>query len=46
LPGSDPGGIKRAKMKAKTQPKDRQLGIKSIKTNVIGTGYRYPNFLM
>jgi hypothetical protein len=31
----DPGGLKRAKRKEKTEPKDRKLGIKSIKSNVI-----------
>jgi hypothetical protein len=33
----DPGGKTRAKMKGKTQLKDRYLGIKSIKINLIGT---------
>jgi hypothetical protein len=34
----DPGGLKRAKLNVKMQPKDKYLGIKSIKNNVIGTG--------
>jgi hypothetical protein len=32
----DPGGLKRNKMNEKMQPKDIYLGIKSIKSNVIG----------
>jgi hypothetical protein len=34
----DPGGNKRKKMKGKTQPKDRELFIKSMKNKIIGTG--------
>jgi hypothetical protein len=30
---SDPGGLKGAKMKGKTKPKDRYLDIKSLKSN-------------